>query len=194
MIRVAVFLVILATMACGSSAATSEHDSSASPQLPKKPTPVLLLSEESAISILQTFLQECVLGWDIVYANYARGMAYQKRDAQQIPPSAQERKSWLMDLANGTIGDFTWSAGYHGVTDVPRNVYMSKAETWVVIGPGLERAGSQLVVPGRWRVYAGIDNAYYLDAPARLALDDYRKGWWLTAPKPKRGKGSPSCY
>ena len=167
MILVAAFLVAIVTMACGPLATTSESDSGTSPQQTEESDPALLLSEESAISILQTFLQECVFSWDKVYPN-------------QIPPAAQEKKSWLMDLATGTTGDLAWSASYHGVTEVPNTTNLitgtnTEAETWLVIGPGLERAGSQLVVPGRWKVYAGIKNAYYLDAPARLALEEYNK-------------------
>lgn len=83
-----------------------------------------------------------------------------------------------MDLATGTNGDFAWSASYHGVTEVPNTANLmpgtnTEAETWVVIGPGLERAGSQFVVPGRWKVYAGHRSAYYLDPPTRLALEEY---------------------
>ena len=77
----------------------------------------------------------------------------------------------LMDLATGTTGEIAWSASYHGVTEVPGTT--KRAETWVVLGPGLEEAGSQLVVTGRWKVYAGIKDAFYLDAPARLALQEY---------------------
>ena len=162
----AVSLVAIATMACGPSSTTSGSDSGASPQPPEKSGPALLLDEESAISILQAFLLECVLNWDKGYSN-------------EVPPSAQEKKSWLMDLATGTSGEFEWSAIYHGVTEVPdtanRAGYNLEAETWVVIGPGLERAESQSVVPGRWKVYAGQQRAFYLDAPARLAYEEYNK-------------------
>ena len=160
---VAAFLVAIATMGCGPSATTSEPDSGASPQQPGESNPALLLAEESAISILQTFLQECVLNWDRSYA---------QQEAEQ------QKKSWLMDLATGTTGDFAWSASYHGVTEVPNTVNIltgtsEEAETWLVIGPGLERAGSQVVVPGRWTVYAGHQRAYYVDAPAHLSLEEY---------------------
>jgi hypothetical protein len=64
MILVAAFLVAIATIACGPSATTSESDSGTSPQQPEESGPALLLSEESAISILRAFLQDCVLGWD----------------------------------------------------------------------------------------------------------------------------------
>ncbi len=198
MILVVMSLFAIATMACGPSATTSESDSGASPQQPEESGPALLLSEESAISILQTFLQDCVLGWDDAYkgqqisrdtgrkqaAQYSRASGtvvptYTPRppDQYRLPQSEQEKKSWLIDLATGTTGDFARSASYHGVTEVPNSYTRAgtaiEAETWVVIGPGLERAGSQSAAPGRWKVYAGHRRAYYLDAPARLALAEY---------------------
>ena len=168
MILVAMSLVAIAMMGCGPSATTSESDSGASPQQPGESNPALLLAEESAISILQTFLQECVLNRDRSYG-LAKGDLLQEAD--------QQKKSWLMDLATGTTGDFAWSASYHGVTEVPNTANRAgtneEAETWLVIGPGLERPGSQVVVPGRWKVYAGHQRAYYVDAPARLSLEEY---------------------
>jgi hypothetical protein len=163
MILVAMSLVAIVMMGCGPSATTSESDSGTSPQQPGESDPALLLSEESAISIPQTFLQECVLSWDGAYA---------QQEAEQ------QKKSWLMDLAIGTTGDFAWSARYHGVTEVPNTANIvtgtnEEAETWLVIGPGLEKAGSQVVVPGRWKVYAGHQRAHYVDAPARLSLEEY---------------------
>ena len=174
----AMCLVAIAMMACGPSATTSESESSTNQKQPAESDPALLLSEESAISILQTFLHECLLGWDAVYS------------PNQIPTSEQEKKSWLIDLATRTSGDFDWSASYHGVTEVPDTANRitgttTEAETWLVIGPGLERAESQLVVPGRWKVYAGYRRAYYLDAPARLAYEEFNK--WLN-------RGMSSCY
>ena len=200
MILVAAFLIAITTMACRPSATTSESDSGTSTQQPEASDPALLLSEESAISILQTFLQDCVLSWDGAYRagknkgqGYASVAAMRANDARdlslrlgtfipvipqptplspadyQLPPSAQEKKSWLMDLATGTAGDILWSAQYYGVTELGE----TEAETWVVIGPGFERAESQLAAPGRWKVYAGHRNAYYLDPPARLALEEY---------------------
>ena len=184
MFLVAAFLVAIAMMACGPSATTSESDSGTSPKQPEESGPALLLDEESAILILQTFLQECLLSWD------------RRRDAQrdgQLPQFEQQKNSWLMDLATGTTGDFAWSASYHGVTEVP-NRYTPlrtavEAETWVIIGPGLERPESQVVVPGRWKIYAGHQRAYYVDAPARLALAEYNR------PIPiKYGSLSRPCY
>ena len=197
------FLVAIATMACGPSATTTESDPESSSQPAEESGPALLLSEESAISILQVYLQECALGWDSAYEDQissARGRAMSAfrfsedmdrirtrgprapsptltplpPEAYQLPPSAQEKKSWLIALATGTSEDFAWSASFHGVTEVP-NWPNTKAETWVVIGPGLERAGSELVVPGRWKVFAGHRRAHYLDAPARLAAAEYHR-------------------
>ena len=165
MVLVAAFLVAIAMIACGPSATMSESESSTNPKQPEESGPALLLDEESAILILQAYLQECVLGLDNLPG----------RDWESLP--AEEKKSWLIDLATGTTGDFAWSASYHGVTEVPnrytRLATAVEAETWVVIGPGLERPESQVVVPGRWKVYAGHREAHYLDAPARLALAEY---------------------
>ena len=166
MILIAAFLVAIAMIACGPSATTSESESSTNPNQSGDVRPALLLSEESAISILQAYLQDCLLGWDNLPGR------------ENLP--SEEKKSWLMDLATGTTGDFAWSASYHGVTEVPGTASRYKpeadtAETWLVIGPGLERAGSQVVVPGRWKVYAGHQRAYYVDAPARLALEEYNR-------------------
>ena len=181
MFLVAMSLVAIVMMGCGPSATTSESDSGASPQQPGESAPALLLDEESAISILQHFLQECVQSWDKRWDGPYRTSPYNEKN----PLAEQEMKrlrSLLIDLATGENGDLEWSASYHGVTDVSNTTNLvtgmsTEAETWVVIGPGLERAGSQLVVPGRWRVYAGIKDVYYLDAPARLALQEYNRFW-----------------
>ena len=162
-ILVATFLISIVTMACGASAITSESDSGASPQQSEESGPALLLSEESAISILQSFLQECVLGWD----NQSGG--------ESLP--SEESKSRLIDIAAGTTGDIVWSARFHGVTKVPGRFThqgnLLEEETWVVIGPGFAREEAQLVVPARWKVYAGIWEAYALDVPTRIALEEY---------------------
>lgn len=192
MTLVAMCLVAIAMMACGPSAMPTVSESYASPEQAREPNPSLLLDEESAISILQTFLQDCVLSWDGAYAGQirkARADHFRARDFSrsmgtviptstplspadyQLPPSAQEKKSWLTDLASGTTGAIVWSAQYHGVTELGRTE--TEAETWVVIGPGLERAKSQLSTHGRWKVYAGHRRAYYLDPSARLALEEY---------------------
>ena len=171
------FFVAIAMMACGPSTIPKESGPSTNAEYPKESGPALLLSEESAISILQTFLQECLLSWDRAYANQMTRATRAANDSEEWD-RLYKKRSWLMDLATGTTGDFAWSARYHGVTEVPNTTNLltgtkTEAETWVVIGPGLEKAGSQLVVPGRWKVYAGIKNGYYLDAPARFALDEY---------------------
>lgn len=170
-ILVAMCLVAV-VMACGPSAMPEDSESSTNPEQPEESGPALLLDEESAISILQAFLQECLLSWP-----------------KQVPQSEQQKKSWLMDLASRTTGDFSWSASHHGVSEVPNRYTRAgtaiEAETWVVIGPGLEGAENQSVVPGRWKVYAGYQRAYYLDAPARLALEEYNK---------KLTRNPTSCY
>ena len=214
-IFVAMCLVAIAMMACGPAAMPTESESSTNQREPEESGPALLLDEKSAISILQTFLQDCVLGWDDAYAQqidkqrteeiiavrranrftqlmeksgYAGRTVLQTStphpipsplppDLLRLPPSEQENRTWLIDLATGTTGDIVWSANHHGIAEVPKMYSMKgtaiEAETWVVIGAGLDRAGSQSAAPGRWQVYAGHRTAYYLDAPARLALEEY---------------------
>ena len=210
-ILVAAFLIAVATMACASPAATLESDSASSSQQPEESGPALLLDEESAVSILQTYLQECVISWDEAYTNQMarekvqsismaeRREGMRKYNARlsaelkgtvfptntprptstpdQLPQSEQQRKSWLMDLATGTTGDIVWSAIHHGIAEVPNALTRARtaieSETWVVIGPGLKGPGSESAAPGRWQIYAGHRRAHYLDAPARLALEEY---------------------
>ena len=62
MILVAAFLVAITTMACEPSATTSESESSTNPNQSGDARPALLLSEESAISILRAYLQD-LLAW-----------------------------------------------------------------------------------------------------------------------------------
>ena len=192
-ILVAAFLIAVATMACASPAATLESDSASSSQQPEDPGSALLLDERSAISILQSYLHDCLLDWDETHAfRVANGMRMATQTAyfrgsgryasmltptptfvppppEQLPASEQEKKSWLMDMAIGTAGSIIWSAQYYGTTQLGR----TEAETWIVIGPGLQITESQLAAPGRWKVYAGHQGAHYLDAPARLALEEY---------------------
>ena len=218
-ILVAMCLVAIAMMACGPSAMPTESESSTNSEQPEESGPALLLSEESAISILQVYLQDCLHGWDFVYANRVREQmrtpppaltSFERREALRkgnarrsaelqgtvfptstprptrtplppdllrLPPSEQQKKSWLMALATGPTGDIVWSAKHHGVSEVPNSYTRAgtaiEAETWVVIGPGLGVAGNNRPLPGRWQVYAGHQRAYYLDAPARLALEEY---------------------
>ncbi len=140
---VVVFFVAIAIMACRPSAMPTESESSASPKQSEQSGPALLLDEASAISILQAYLQECLHNWDEVYPG-------------GIPQAAQEEQSWLMGLATGTVDGIAWSASYHGVTEVPNRYSLRgtaiEAETWLVIGPGVERADSRSVVSGRWKV------------------------------------------
>lgn len=177
---VAVCLVPLAMIACGPSAMPTESESSTNQRQPEESGPVLLLDEKSAISILQTFLQECLQSWDERWNGPYRTSPYNEKN----PLTRQEMKrlmSLLTGLSTGENGDPKWSANYHAVTEVPNSYTMAgtpiEAETWVVIGPGLERAGGQVTTPGRWKVYAGHQEAHYLDAPARLALQEYNRFW-----------------
>ena len=198
-ILVAAFLIAVATMACASPAATLVSDSASSSQQPEESGPALLLDEESAISILQTYLQECLFGWDDAYVGQetavrARIMSgaelrrlYTREPGPtftplppppaRLPQSEQQKNSWLMDLATGATGDIVWSASHHGIAEVPNAFTRAgtaiESETWVVIGPGLKGPGSESAAPGRWQVYAGHQRAHYLDAPARLALEEY---------------------
>ena len=214
---VIVFFAAIAMIACGPSVMPLESESNANPSNQEQSGTVLLLDEESAISILQTYLQECVLGWDESHARRTdrqrteaisavrRANSYTQMiektgymgrkvsqtstprpfptplppDLLRLPASKQEKQSWLMGLATGTVGAFAWSASYHGVTEVPelyvynRGFGPSRSETWVVIGPGFDGSDNTEVVPGRWKVYAGFEQVDYVDAPARLAIEEY---------------------
>ena len=201
-VMVIVFFAAIAMIACESSVMPTESESSANPKQSEQSGPTLLLDEASAMSILQAYLQECVLGWDDAYADLIasrRGFALSAQsygqsmdplykrtpeptitpvptEAYNLPQSAQMKKSWLMKLATGTVEGVAWSASYHGVTEVPKlhaGYGPSKSETWVVIGPGFDRPDNASVVPGRWKVYAGVEQVDYVDAPARLALEEY---------------------
>ena len=154
-IIVVAFLIGIATMACAPSATTSESESNTTPEKPREPSPSLLLDEQSAIGILQSYLQQCLLNGH-----------------------RRQKESWLMDLATGTIGDIDWSASHHEISTVPgvfsRKGTAVEVESWVVVGPGLQRAGGESsATHGRWQVYAGHQRARYLDVPARLALEEY---------------------
>ena len=171
---VAMCLVAIAMMACEPSTTATKSAPSTLPRATKEPSPALLLSEDSAISILQAFLQECVLSWDVEYESSFSGRAMQRG----APVPSEQEKKWWMGLARGEIGEAVYSAQYHGVTELPYpySSLSSAVETWVVIGPGFDRPGGDLeTVPGRWKVYAGHRIAYPLDAPARLALGEYKK-------------------
>ncbi len=170
----AVSVVILAMAACGlGTEPGSESASRDGTAQGGEPPTGLLLSEDSAISIVQTFLQECVLSWNVEHVS-----AYRKMQRGGPVPSDQ---GWWMDLASGKTGGIEWSTQHHGVTEVLFNhgiraVPQTFAETWIVIGPGFRRVASGLaVVPGRWQVYAGHRSPYALDAPARLALEEYKR-------------------
>ena len=159
-------LFAIAMMACGPSESDPDASPKPSPEQSGKSSRVLLLSEESAITILQSYLQGCLGRWS-------------DNDVEQDAAI----HSWLMGLATGTIGDIVWSARYHGVAEHPDPYVQAKVETWVVIGPGLEGGESRIVVPGRWRVYAGRLDADYLDVPANLAREEYNRVYddgWIT--------------
>ena len=221
-IIVVAFLIGMATMACAPSATTSESESNTSPEQSRESSPSLLLDEQSAIGILQGYLQECTFGWDKAYAKQMAERHQRLRTANarsrrfaetwgtlfptstpprrfagswgtvfptltslppesfQLPQSEQQKKSWLMDLATGTIRDMDWSARHIGIAEVPgvfsRKGTAVEVESWVVVGPGLQRVGGESVVTqGRWQVYAGHQRADYLDVPARLAQEMYNK-------------------
>ena len=146
-----VIFAAIAMMACGPSVMPTDSESNSNPSNREQSGPVLLLDEASAISILQAYLKECVLGWEKGYEDYEKS-----RKAwwpTKIKPE-QEKQSWLMDLATGTVGGVAWTASYHGVTEVPelyvynRGFGPSKSETWVVIGPGFDGPDNAAVVLG----------------------------------------------
>ena len=159
---VTISLAVLALAGCESIVSpTSESTSNNGLVQSEEPRSGLLLSEDSAISILQSYLQECVLSWNVEHESIIQHEM--KRGAPV--PSAQEQRWWL-DLAMGATGELDWSAQYHGVTP-------EGAETWVVIGPGFRRAARELaIVSGRWKVYSQRRIAYPLDAAAQLAIEE----------------------
>ena len=165
-------IIIIALTACGShSTLVPESAPRTSKLRPEESRPALLLSEDSAVSILQAYLQDCVLSWDVEHESLT---ALEREMERGAPVPSEQEKKWWMDLATGATGGIAWSARYHGVTEL--SLGNISAETWVVIGPGFERAGSELaIVPGRWKVYAGRRIAEPLDAPARLAIEEYKK-------------------
>ena len=190
-VLVTISLMVLALAGCEavapSASEPTSNDDSVQSEKPRSGSG-LLLSEDSAISILQTYLQDCVLRWDTVYkarlaereASIALWGEMSWTPPPAIAPTPSERvKMWLMDLAIRTNGEIVWSAKYHGVTELPNSFDLLSgdtisSETWLVIGLGFKRDGSDLEpVPGRWKVYAGHREAFYLDAPARLALQEY---------------------
>ena len=161
---IAIYLTIIALTACDP---TSDSDLSTSPTQPAEPTPSLLLSEDSAISILQAFLQDCVLSWNVEYVIWLRGDELKMQRGSPLP--SDEAQRWWMDLANGVAGDIEWSAQFQGVTSAGK-------ERWVVIGPGFRRSASEpVVVPGRWTVFPAQRVPGALDAPAQLARDAYKE-------------------
>lgn len=188
-----IFLIALCGLTIVLIACDPASTTNRTPAQPAEPTPALLLTEDSAISILQAYLQDCVLSWDRAYKGrvaYRENLIVQNEDPGLFstrvtpgptisPPPPEREQKRLLDLATKSFGGIAWSAQYHGVTELPNSFdRMSgekvSSETWVVIGPGFERAGSDLeTVPGRWKVYAGHRQAFYLDAPARLAFQEY---------------------
>ena len=203
MFLIAMCLLAMGLTACDTaSAPISESGGSTGPVQLEESDPALLLSEDSAISIVQAFLQECVLSWSVEHAPPAsendaergtrtnNGWDYEawlaelraeRKMKRGAPLPSEQEQTWWMNLATGTARDVTWSAQYHGVTEIPNSFdRLSRdsinSETWIVVGPGFGRAGTELeVVPGRWKVYAGHRLAYALDAPARLAIEEYKK-------------------
>ena len=162
---IAICLTTIVLTACDiTSAPVSESGGSTSPTQVEESGPALLLSEDSAISILQSYLQECVLSWDVEYVSSPPGQEMKR--AAPIPSVPQ--KKWWMDLATGSAGSIAWSAQFHDKT--------TGGESWVVIGVGLARSETGLVaVPGRWQVQSGERPADPLDAPARIALREFKK-------------------
>ncbi len=162
-----IFLIALCTLTIAVIACDPTSTPIRTPAQPAEPTPALLLTEDSAISILQSYLQECVLSWDIEYVVWFRGDELKMQRGRPLP--SDQAQKWWMDLASGATGDIEWSAQFQGVTSAGK-------ERWVVIGPGFRRAASELiVVPGRWTVFPAQRVPGALDAPAQLASEEYKK-------------------
>ena len=67
------FLLALCTITIALIACDPTSTTTRTPAQPPAPTPSLLLTEDSAISILQAYLQDCVLSWGIEYVVLAPG-------------------------------------------------------------------------------------------------------------------------
>ena len=171
-VLVTISLMVLALAGCEpiapSSSESTSNDDSVQSENPRSDSG-LLLSEDSAISILQTYLQECVMSWNVEYETYLPDIPYLRHEMERgAPVPSEQEQMWWLDLATGATGELDWSAQYHEATE--------DAEIWVVIGPGFKRAARELaVVPGRWKVYSQQRIAYPLDAAARLAIEEYKK-------------------
>ena len=110
-------LMVLALAGCEPTAPSASeptsNDDSVQSEKPRSGSG-LLLSEDSAISILQTYLQDCVLRWDTVYkallADREDSIAVWGEGSPLIPPAvapipSDRVKMRLMDLAIRTNGE-----------------------------------------------------------------------------------------
>ena len=67
-------LIAITLAACGStSTPVPESTPDRVSQQPKESSPAYLLSEDSAISILRTYLQDCILSWDVEHELHSGG-------------------------------------------------------------------------------------------------------------------------
>ena len=132
--------------------------------------PAPLLSEDAAISILRNFLIDCIASWDKVHEPLFSWDREFKRGGSV--PTGQERDLWNRFTTQAS------SARYVGLTTIPgaHRGLEQPTETWVIVGPGLERTGggSEQVL-GTWEVHAGHRIAWPLDGPARIALEEFKR-------------------
>ena len=164
-LTVTISMMVLVILACDTSSTSEMESVSSTRQMsPGETSAGFLLTEDSAVSILQNYLQECVLSWRVEHESPVLGWEMER--GRPLPSEREQR--WWMDLASAAIGEIEWSAEYYGSS--------GGSETWVVVGPGLKRGeGDFAVVSGRWRVTSGNRIASPLDGPARLAQEEYKK-------------------
>ena len=161
-------VLVTALVAC-------EGETAAPPKatlVPAEPTSVrTLLSEEAAASILRDFLIDCIASWDVIHEprdlpTHLGGGEFERGGS--VPTG--EARDWWYNLALQHL-----SARYAGTTTAIWSGGQ-EIETWVVVGPGLERTVNGFhPTPGTWRIFAGRRVAEPLDGPARIALEGFMR-------------------
>lgn len=146
MASLGIFAIV--SVACGPTSATDN---------PVQPTePVTLLTSDTAVSILRSYLIDCKLGPGA------------KSYPDEISPDWWNLDNW--DMSARYYGMSEW-----GNVNAPNLRVVRELEAWVVTGPGLDRleSGDLARSPGTWMVYAGERVAVDLDSAARLAHQEF---------------------
>ena len=164
-IHISAVLILLLSLACEPSSGPTTMPT------PTTNQSTFLLSEASAISIVQSYLQGCVLSWDTPSPHQSSSVLKVTRGG----PVPGNRGQWL-DVATGVRGP-NWSASYYGTAQHPRSVVPQESESWLVIGVGFSRTaeGELEINQGRWQVYAGNVRPWPIDSASRVALKEFEK-------------------